>query len=521
MLRLPCVFTLAFFTTLLDARWLLADSGHRKYGCYRVTASGTINLASDVSCGTRRCPPCFFIDTTFAVVELTLSNCHLNDFFFETSASVLTNFQFTNGAHHYASVSDGVNTYVLPSGGSRGSAIECNCYYVFSGALLSCDASITPVAFYSAYNAIATSDGCAEVSTSSLTLHMQSNACNSRYCPACYILDTTSNVVSLTISNCGTYQNKDLSSTDAVVMYQFINIGTNLAHVSDGTQVYTLAAHGGGQSSTQCFCKGSSFHCDVATMRPVAESVGVATFAQSLSVADVVKFGDNLEVFGYTKYTAGTDTYVKYNTGTSRLESYIGGSKTLSMGSGTGTLHGTWASEAFVTVSDSRLKKNVRPLHDALRDVALLPRRGGGGAPRDAKQASAVEEVNTVGAAAATAASAQWVLRQLRPVSYMYRRDPSNSQRFGFIAEEVAEVLPSVVRVADDPAGTKQIHQLDFIALLVAASQSQQLEHEALSAREEELRRNAGGRLSALEADLGRLAARVERLSARVEPSLP
>ncbi|CAK9010054.1 unnamed protein product, partial [Durusdinium trenchii] len=40
-----------------------------------------------------------------------------------------------------------------------------------------------------------------------------------------------------------------------------------------------------------------------------------------------------------------------------------------------------------------------------------------------------------------------WVLRQLRPVSFKFKNGPeAKYSRYGFIAQELQEVLPSVVR---------------------------------------------------------------------------
>ena len=83
---------------------------------------------------------------------------------------------------------------------------------------------------------------------------------------------------------------------------------------------------------------------------------------------------------------------------------------------------------------------------------------------------------------------------QLRPVTYMFADNPSFSwisdgvTREGFIAHEVAEVIPSAVEGAKDAENELQSLNLDAIcAVLVKAVQEQQATIEALEARIEAL----------------------------------
>jgi len=72
---------------------------------------------------------------------------------------------------------------------------------------------------------------------------------------------------------------------------------------------------------------------------------------------------------------------------------------------------------------------------------------------------------------------ALWLLRQLRPVSYSFRKGfESKYMRFGFIADELETVVPEVVRTAKkkDYDDQKSVMYQDLIALLTAATQSQQ-----------------------------------------------
>lgn len=75
-------------------------------------------------------------------------------------------------------------------------------------------------------------------------------------------------------------------------------------------------------------------------------------------------------------------------------------------------LHGQWHVDSPISSSDRRLKKDIRPIDD---DFA----RG----------------------------DLDWVLRELRPVSYQFiNGSESKYTRFGFVADELKEILPDVVR---------------------------------------------------------------------------
>eukprot|EP00434_Breviolum_minutum_P034852 symbB.v1.2.030850.t4/scaffold3518.1/size54960/1 len=83
----------------------------------------------------------------------------------------------------------------------------------------------------------------------------------------------------------------------------------------------------------------------------------------------------------------------------------------------------------------------------------------------------------------------RWVLRQLRPVSYRFVRGDfwgvdAKHIRFGFIADEIQQVLPEVVRevnVAEGPR--KSIVYTDLIAILTAAVRDFGSEVEAVKKR--------------------------------------
>jgi len=120
-----------------------------------------------------------------------------------------------------------------------------------------------------------------------------------------------------------------------------------------------------------------------------------------------------------------------------------------------GALHGMWYADHMVHISDRRLKTKIRPLVEDLDDREKLAASRPG--------ASAI----TPGTGAA------WVLRELRPVSYYFKRDAeAKHQRFGFIADEIAQTIPQVVEEQSNEQKTKGIAYQDIIAVLTAILQS-------------------------------------------------
>lgn len=66
------------------------------------------------------------------------------------------------------------------------------------------------------------------------------------------------------------------------------------------------------------------------------------------------------------------------------------------------------------------------------------------------------------------------VLR-LRPVSFAWIDRPDASMHLGFIAQEVRDVVPEVVDVATDEAGTLSVRSLELLPVIVRAIQEQEL----------------------------------------------
>lgn len=221
---------------------------------------------------------------------------------------------------------------------------------------------------------------------------------------------------------------------------------------------------------------------------------GVGRFGSCISVADRIALG-------------ASNTYIYYSDANDIVDFYVQGSRGMSImkesGTAGGSLHGIWYADHIVHTSDRRLKKNIKPLMDSLDTRAA--------------EAGATED------------SARWVLRELRPVSYQFKRGPeSKLQRFGFIADEVQMTIPQVVREHDTPARIKGIMYEDLLSVLTAALQSMQRQLEGADAVAQGTRQQQ----LALEARLQRLeqavamhtesvAFRLAAIEALIERRLP
>jgi hypothetical protein len=191
----------------------------------------------------------------------------------------------------------------------------------------------------------------------------------------------------------------------------------------------------------------------------------------SLSLRSFARFGSSLSVRGAVQL-GGDGAYFTY--ATSAIQAYVGGTKSLDITSTGGNLYGAWAAENVVQTSDRRLKTDIQELGTAL-----------------GKSDDAVT----------------WILRELRPVQYRFRRgSESKETRYGFLADEVGGVLPALLRsvgdrgvgVDGDPdsqaaAATRPqflgddvplqgIVVSDLIALLVAQAKAHQSRLEQLTA---------------------------------------
>lgn len=125
-----------------------------------------------------------------------------------------------------------------------------------------------------------------------------------------------------------------------------------------------------------------------------------------------------------------------------------------------GILHGTWITDNAISTSDRRLKKNITPLNYELQKLERQKSRPGGVADNDLTHGSSID----------------WILRELRPVSFRFRASDDSktlsSTNFGFVAQELEKSLPSLVRTGSDQ--TKYVMYQDLLALITLAVQEQQ-----------------------------------------------
>jgi hypothetical protein len=241
---------------------------------------------------------------------------------------------------------------------------------------------------------------------------------------------------------------------------------------------------------------------------------GMARLGSSFSVLDYMSYGSSMSVRGFVRLGSGlslsggfrvteryqflkADSYIKEDS-SAGLQVYVSGTKAMSIESDGGMLHGSWNVETAVVTSDRRLKQDIVPLQRTLRGAMGLTKAADAGmkgptSPQAGpKRPGAPPTPSTAPASAPGGDGALWLLRQLRPVSYSFRKGAeSKYMRFGFIADELESVVPQVVRrLGDrsDVADQKAVVYQDLIALLAAALQEQQGRMEALERSVEMLR---------------------------------
>jgi hypothetical protein len=177
-----------------------------------------------------------------------------------------------------------------------------------------------------------------------------------------------------------------------------------------------------------------------------------------------------------------TNSYIKYDSGTSSMQFYYT-NKAMSVTADGGTLHGVWTSDVVVTSSDRRLKTSIAPLYKAL--LSSMPGGADARAQDQASQSPPDESQERSGDFLGTtksegkrkmhttkAKTVNWVLRELRPVSFEFKAGPeSKYSRYGFVAQELEKVMPNLVRNNEQ---YKYVIYQDLIAVLVLAAQSQE-----------------------------------------------
>eukprot|EP00930_Biecheleria_cincta_P035761 TRINITY_DN24578_c0_g1_i1.p1 TRINITY_DN24578_c0_g1~~TRINITY_DN24578_c0_g1_i1.p1 ORF type:complete len:492 (+),score=51.04 TRINITY_DN24578_c0_g1_i1:98-1477(+) len=277
--------------------------------------------------------------------------------------------------------------------------------------------------------------------------------------------------------------------------------------------------HLGSSVSLRSFARlGSSM--SILRFATLGSSLALRCFSRlgsTLSGFGSARFGSTLAVHGNLYvgsriYFNGPDNFMYYDTGASELRIHAGGNKRMSISTTGGSLHGTWSSESIISASDRRLKRRIEPLGQALASSRAdtkpgsAPQTGAGLAPAAGGQPSRARTVN-------------WVLRELRPVSYKFKEGPdAKYSRYGFVAQELEKVMPDVVRTHKEE---KHVVYQDLVAFLTLASQVQQdrlEEYEARARERTERLKKQASLLTRLSRSVSSLAARIGRWEALAKP---
>jgi len=156
----------------------------------------------------------------------------------------------------------------------------------------------------------------------------------------------------------------------------------------------------------------------------------------SLSIRGIARFGDKIQACSKLVFTS-PNNYIYETDSDAKVGFYVNNARAMSITSAGGTLHGTWTADGTISTSDRTLKENIKPLQETLRQQAFWK-------DKQKKSASISPATGAPGAKGPSVAS--WLLRQLRPVSYNFKKgNEAKYLRFGFIADEMEQILPQVV----------------------------------------------------------------------------
>lgn len=219
----------------------------------------------------------------------------------------------------------------------------------------------------------------------------------------------------------------------------------------------------------------------------MASVLNVLNLGSSLSVRSFSRCGSSLSVVGTVRvgnsiHIGHAENEIRFIDGTfnGKDTAYAffardtsGGStaQTRRMTFGRGTtnyLHGTWQSDTTITTtSDRRIKKNIRPLYKALLDEHI--RLTGTSSIKES-----VADWNTTSEMKiGEEPYASQLFRKLRPVAYSLKTDhESKRTNFGFIAQELMQIYPSVVS-EDASSGSLSVSYNDIIAVITLTVQQE------------------------------------------------
>lgn len=207
-------------------------------------------------------------------------------------------------------------------------------------------------------------------------------------------------------------------------------------------------------------------------MRSFARLGSSVSVKGSLRVTDKLYFGGEKNYVQYVgASTGGVDTAYNFYA----LDTSSGNpTRRMSMGrNAVGTLHGTWESDNTINVvSDRRLKRNIRPLYKALIDEHISVTGNAAATKTIPSEWHMNSENNTTDLGNEPLASKMF--RQLRPVAFQLKTDiESKRTSFGFIAQELQALYPSVVRETKRDGQMLTVSYTDLIAVITLTVQQE------------------------------------------------
>jgi hypothetical protein len=215
-------------------------------------------------------------------------------------------------------------------------------------------------------------------------------------------------------------------------------------------------------------------------------------FGASLSVRNFLRLGSDLSINSLQQFSKVklNDGGLYFEQADAAIYGKSGGStsKRISFpedSSGAGILHGVWSADQPVSLSDRRMKADIKPLHRTL--FARMEEHQAKPGPTGDGVVQRTAAVN-------------WVLRELRPVSFVFKKGVESKsitpRRYGFVAQEVERVLPDLVH---DTGQTKYMIYQDLIAMITLVVQDLQVRLEQYHAEMHEIRGLVGGLASKFE----------------------
>lgn len=224
---------------------------------------------------------------------------------------------------------------------------------------------------------------------------------------------------------------------------------------------------------------------------------GMARFGSTLAVLDIARLGARtLRPPGWKIHYDNTNEQITFKTKNKGFNS-------MTITTEGGDMHGSWFAESIISTSDRRWKTHILPIEHALRKEG---------------HRSAAKPLSS---GPATRQTASWVLRELRPVSFVLRpgSDSKATQfKYGFAAKDLARVAPGLVRglrgLKTSEGGLGVVYQ-DLLALLAAAGREQQArmeQYDVIDAQQNSLIESQSRALAVLEEQIRDLRNRFLRL---------